>query len=581
MTIPSASKHRVFNGWLCETHIPRLVLWTTVLPVIFTAVIMGSLLWVREAQLHQAELAHLEQDYLIAQKERIKISVESEIARIDFFRRTALEFARKNFSSAYMPGGATQGGLENDDLEVRVRSEFVNRFNASTTPEDSFEYLMVYGVRDIEGGADFARMLINPNRPDLLGQPLSDEYLDAKGQPFRKEMLMGIREHGEVFVKYWYEKPESGEILPKITFFKYYPEWKWILAKGMYFDDLNRAVADREAEYLQRMRENTLQVSLWLLLFLIGVLLISILISNRIGRIFNSYQSRVEDHTQKLNLANRELSSFADELERRVLERTEELHQKMEEYRKVESEKHELLLQVQHQQKMDSVGMLASGVAHEINNPLHAIMGCAEMIANGLQQDEAVNRLASSIVVESKRVAEIVRNLLTFARQDVQEFETTDICPVVVETLSLLRVAMRHDDIEIVEEIPSRIPALRCRPNQIKQVIMNLLINARDAVNERYADHKSIKRIELKIYQEDQLGVPRICIAVSDNGHGISPDVMDRIFNPFFTTKEVGTGTGLGLSISYGIIKEHHGDLKVESVPDEFCRFIIDLPAAE
>jgi signal transduction histidine kinase len=144
--------------------------------------------------------------------------------------------------------------------------------------------------------------------------------------------------------------------------------------------------------------------------------------------------------------------------------------------------------------------------------------------------------------------------------------------------LSLIQTVMRHDQIDLHVEIPDDLPRIKCRSQQIQQVLMNLMTNARDALNERYPRHSPEKRIRVSAEEILKQGCRFIRTTVEDSGAGIPLDIRDRIFDPFFTTKPKETGTGLGLSISYGIVKDHGGELSVESELGLCTRFHMDLP---
>jgi len=178
-------------------------------------------------------------------------------------------------------------------------------------------------------------------------------------------------------------------------------------------------------------------------------------------------------------------------------------------------------------------------------------------------------------------VATIVRNLLTFARQDENEHGPADITHIAEATLSLIQTIMRHDQILFTTDIPENLPEIRCRDQQIRQVLMNLLTNARDAVRQRYPDYDEDKIIRLSAALFEKEGNKWIRTTVEDHGFGINQDVKERMFDPFFTTKPRVGGAGLGLSISYGIVKEHGGELNLESVPGEYTRFHLDLPVVD
>lgn len=246
--------------------------------------------------------------------------------------------------------------------------------------------------------------------------------------------------------------------------------------------------------------------------------------------------------------------------------------------KQAEREKEQLEAHMRQQQKLESIGVLAGGVAHEINNPINGVMNYAQLIADGLESGSPLAEHAAEIVHETERVATIVRSLLAFARQDKRSHSPARVCDIVDATLSLIRTVVRRDQITLDVDVPSELPFVRCRSQQIQQVLMNLMTNARDALNERFPTHNAdkIMRVSARAFREDNRAWIRI--TVEDRGSGIPPDVRERIFDPFFTTKPKETGTGLGLSISHGIVREHGGTLAVESEAGRYTRFHVDLP---
>lgn len=235
----------------------------------------------------------------------------------------------------------------------------------------------------------------------------------------------------------------------------------------------------------------------------------------------------------------------------------------------------ELLAQLQQTQKLESIGTLASGVAHEINNPLMGMLNYAELIGDA--GDQTLKHRSQMILKEGNRIAKIVRNLLSFARQDQEEHSLAAMVDIIDSSLSLVGSILRKDQITIELDIPDDLPTVKCRSQQIEQVVINLLTNARDALNVQYPEYDENKLIRIAVRTFEKDGVDWIRTTVEDHGPGISEQKSERIFDPFFTTKARHEGTGLGLSVSYGIVREHHGELTVESVPNEYTRFHMDL----
>jgi len=244
----------------------------------------------------------------------------------------------------------------------------------------------------------------------------------------------------------------------------------------------------------------------------------------------------------------------------------------------MEKERQNLEVTLRNQQKLESIGTLAGGVAHEINNPINGIMNYAQLIIDRIEPNTAVTEFASEIIHETQRVATIVRNLLTFAREEKESHSPARIKDIVDAAMSLIRTLILRNQISLEMDIPEDLPKVRCRSQQIQQVIMNLVTNAKDALNEKYSGYDENKKIVIysSVFKKDERRWIRV--TVEDHGPGIDADIKERLFDPFFTTKPKETGTGLGLSISYGIVKDHRGELTFESKVGEYTKFHVDLP---
>ncbi|MFZ3243645.1 MAG: ATP-binding protein [Candidatus Acidiferrales bacterium] len=231
-----------------------------------------------------------------------------------------------------------------------------------------------------------------------------------------------------------------------------------------------------------------------------------------------------------------------------------------------------LQAQLRHSEKMAAVGQLVSGVAHEINNPLAAIVGYSDLLLENTSVPESAKEELRIVLKEAERTKEIVQNLLRFARQMPAKHEALDIHGVLRQVLQLRTYGAAGDGVEVIERFGKTVPQVFGDAHQLQQVFLNILNNAYDAVREA----RRAGRIEIATRVRN--GV--VEIAVRDNGVGISDTA--RIFEPFYTTKEVGKGTGLGLSICYGIVREHGGDVICENNTEGAgCTFFVQLPAAK
>ena len=236
---------------------------------------------------------------------------------------------------------------------------------------------------------------------------------------------------------------------------------------------------------------------------------------------------------------------------------------------------------LRHEQRLKSIGTLAGGVAHEINNPVNIIMNLAELIRDQVPPASPAAEDAGRIISESGRIARIVKDLLSFSRQEQESHSPARVKDIVDAVLSLTGKILSRDQIAVSCDVSAELPRVRCRSQQIMQVVMNLVTNARDALNERYPGFHEDKRLAITARVVEAGGRRLVRTTVEDRGPGIPEAIRDRLFDPFFTTKPRDAGTGLGLAVSYGIVKEHHGELAFESAEGGPTRFHFDLPAAE
>ncbi len=236
------------------------------------------------------------------------------------------------------------------------------------------------------------------------------------------------------------------------------------------------------------------------------------------------------------------------------------------------SEKKLLEKQLIHTQKMESIGTLAAGVAHEVGNPLASISALVQVVQRSTNDEFAKEKL-ELIKKQVTRISKIIRDLVDFSRPSNYELQLTDINQNILEAVEIVKVGAKAKDIVFDLNLNKKIPLLPLISDQIQQNFVNILLNAVDAI----ADAGSSKNVN-KILIESDVNEDNVIIIFTDNGKGIPEDNLSKIFEPFYTTKKEGKGTGLGLWVSYGIVKSFQGDIKVDSTLKQGTKFTITLP---
>ncbi|MCS7025348.1 MAG: ATP-binding protein [Bryobacteraceae bacterium] len=231
------------------------------------------------------------------------------------------------------------------------------------------------------------------------------------------------------------------------------------------------------------------------------------------------------------------------------------------------TERSQLERQLIQADKLSSIGLLAAGVAHEVNTPLAVISSYAQMLAKQVSGDEAKAKLLDKIAKQTFRASEIVNSLLNFSRTSATDFDEVDLNKVLRETVSLIEHQFQKARIELILDLAEGLGPIRGNAGKLQQVFLNLLLNARDALENGGTIH-------IRSYVDGDLAR----VSVADNGPGIAPEHLEKIYDPFFTTKGAKKGTGLGLAVTYGIVKEHGGHIEVESRLGEGACFHLDFP---
>jgi len=237
-------------------------------------------------------------------------------------------------------------------------------------------------------------------------------------------------------------------------------------------------------------------------------------------------------------------------------------------------------LQLMQAEKLSSIGVLAAGVAHEINNPLSSVAGYAEALLRRLNEEESLladpllddfPKYLQVIIRESYRCKSIIDSLLSFSRKSDGSVSNVNFNDILQEVLELVRYKSRYEKVDIQLNLQSDLPDVTADPSGLRQVCMNLLMNAHQAI-------KGAGVVEISTSTDEQSTVQ---FQIRDSGCGISAESIDQIWDPFFTTKEVGKGLGLGLAVTYNIVKRLGGDITVESKIDKGSKFTVRMPACQ
>ena len=290
-----------------------------------------------------------------------------------------------------------------------------------------------------------------------------------------------------------------------------------------------------------------------------------------------STDGSVADYLLRLRRADQsavwvEITGRADAPARDGSVRVEALVRDVSERKKLDDETRDIYHQLLQAEKMAALGQTISGVAHELNNPLATILSWAERLSGKTSADSPLRQGLETILSESDRAARIVRNLLTFARKRQTTRAMVDINQVVRETLALRAYEQSVSNVTVIDALAAGLPQVFADGHQLQQVLLNLVINAEQAMLSANGRGILVVRSWHDAEQES------VSLEINDDGPGVPAELQPKIFDPFFTTKEVGKGTGLGLTVAYAIVQEHGGRIRLETRPSSGASFYVELP---
>ncbi len=512
-----------------ENNISTVIIFSSML-IISSLVIFNAYFFIsKQYTILDRQIKDIKDNFIESQKKAVKREVDSVIEFIKY--KTKL----KNYDKKEL-----QNELKGWIKKIRFGN---NKSN----------YIFVYKILNFNGGDKFAKMVINPNRPDLEGKFISDEYLDAKGKAFRKIFLRDIKKQGYSFVTYMYKKPGTNEIRPKVSYFKLYKDWNWVIAAGTYLDDINVKIEQKKDELKRR---TTLDITSSIIIFLFFTLIaniFAIILGKQIEKFFNEYKQKIQQKTNELENLNKTLEI---RISKEVAKRREQ---------------EQLLIE---KSKFIALGEMISNIAHQWRQPLSELSA----IIMNIKFRYVMGKLDKNLIEEKSKDAERLLEYMSNTIDDFRNFflpnkdkKRFGIQESIDEVLNIIGKTISNKGIKIDIDIEKDSTIVGYK-NEFEQALLNILSNAKDAHLESKVKDPYIK-ISLKNDTKE------LTIYIDDNAGGIKIEPIDKIFEPYISTKGESNGTGIGLYMSKIIIEKNMNGLLLAKNMKNGARFIIKLKA--
>lgn len=513
-----------------EHNISNVIIFSSMLIIMSLMLFNGYYFITKQYDILERGIQDSKESFVLSQKKLIKREVDSIIDLI--------EFKRESLQKIYQNEKTIQ-----KELSAWIRSI---RFG-----KKSENYIFVYKLENPEGGDNFAKMLINPNRPDLEGKYISDSYKDSEGKQFRKIFIKEIKLKGSSFVTYMYKKPAENEIRPKISYFRLYPEWNWVIAAGAYLDDIDVEIAQKKAVLKKTVQLEITSAVIIFLFFSLIANAFAIFLGKRIEIYLTAYNEEVKKKTAQLE-------EFNKTLERRVEEEVKKAR-----------EQEQLLIQ---KSKFIALGEMISNIAHQWRQPLSELS--ALMMTIKLKYK--LGQLTDNVIDTKSQEAETLLEYMSKTIDDFREFfmpkkekKEFYIKNAIDAVMNIIGATTKHRNIKIEIDV-NEDEKINGYKNEFEQVILNIITNSKQIL---FYENIQNGYIKIRLHKDTHY----LYLEIEDNGGGIKIEPIEKIFEPYVTTKEDSGGTGIGLYMSKLIIEKSMGGMLSVENTNEGAKFTIRL----
>jgi len=444
------------------------------------------------------------------------------------------------------------------DEANKQTKKYIQNLITQLNKKDSSEYIIISELLNINGGDKFAKILVHPTA--TIGKLISDDKKDLYGKYYRKEYLKGLKENGKTFLKYSYINPQTKKEMSKISYFVLNKEWNWIIGAGFHDDLIDQEIAKWQ-ENLDDMIKNNIYKYITLFLVFSLILFILIYIINRFTKnTILEYKKRVLKKQEELNKINNDLEKRVNNEVQKNINTQEQLFKS---------------------EKLASMGEMIGNIAHQWRQPLSVI----STASTGIKIQKELNVLTDELLEENCNAINTNAQYLSKTIDDFRNFIKGDRDKSLfnleknIETfLNLVDGSIKSNNINVILDLEKNI-SVNGYENELIQCFINIYNNAKDILNEKDIDKKLI-------FVSTSLSDNNAVIKIKDNAGGIPNDIINKIFDPYFTTKHKSQGTGLGLHMTYNLIVDGmHGEIK--AVNEEYkyngirykgASFIITIP---
>lgn len=457
-----------------------------------------------------------------------------------------------------------------EDVEEQIKRQTLDRIKNIRFGEDG--YVFVY---------DFDGLNLAHFDQDLVGRKQLD-YTDPNGVPVIRELIRLGRQEGGGYLRYvWPMQPSTGQPGEKIGYARAVETWHWIVGAGVYLDEINKKIEQKRATLIAKINHSLAGVAAILVFCCACIALVLRTITGRIAGSMGLFFTFFERAATGSSRIDEQAAHFA---EFKSLARA--ANEMIEERIKAASAIEHLEQQLARSRKMEALGLLAGGVAHDLNNVLSAVVGYPDFILANLPADDPNRRYIEKIQTSGIKAADIVQDLLTLARRGVVQPVVLDLNQVIEQYLASpehIKLRTAHPDVRVEIDLAPDLLRLKGSPVHLQKTVMNLVVNAAEAqphggviligTENRYID------MPLRGYDRIEEG-DYVVLTVADEGIGIEVADLERIFEPFFTKKKLGrSGTGLGMAVVWGTVQDHRGYINVTTAVNKGTLFELYFPA--